>query len=63
MTSDNDAHQVYARFDSAGEYEIQISGRSNYHAIDRFVLFRQLNANANVSQADATNNSRGESSH
>lgn len=37
-TSDNDAHEIYARFDSPGLYLIQISGRSKNHAIDRIVL-------------------------
>lgn len=39
-TSDHDAHEIYATFDDAGVYTIQISGRSNHHAIDRFVLFK-----------------------
>lgn len=60
-TSDNNAHQVYADFDTIGEYEIQISGRSRHHAIDRFVLFRDLNNNGNVLQSYATNSDRLES--
>lgn len=39
-TSDSDAHNIFAKFDTAGIYTIQISGRSNYHAIDRFVLYK-----------------------
>jgi hypothetical protein len=38
-TSDHDAHEIYAAFDTAGVYTVQISGRSENHAIDRFVLF------------------------
>lgn len=38
-TSDNDPHEIYATFDTAGFYTIQISARSKNHAIDRFVLF------------------------
>jgi len=37
-TSDNDAHDIYARFDATGLYMIQISGRSQNHAIDRLVM-------------------------
>ncbi|WP_283708614.1 hypothetical protein [Marinicella marina] len=37
-TSDNDAHEIFARFDTSGLYLIQISGRSQNHAIDRMVL-------------------------
>ncbi|MEL6148423.1 MAG: hypothetical protein AAFV33_02910 [Chloroflexota bacterium] len=38
-TSDFDAHQVYVQFDSPGVYTMQVSARSNGHAIDRMVLF------------------------
>gem|GEM_PF-2050497 len=61
-TSDSDAHGVYADFNSVGEYEIQISGRSRFHAIDRFVLFRSRNNTNNVSESFATNSNRPESS-
>lgn len=37
-TSDNDAHQIYARFDNPGTYNILISVRSSSHALDRMVL-------------------------
>ncbi len=40
QTSDNDAHQIYARFDYPGLYTIAVSGRSKNHAIDRMVLYR-----------------------
>lgn len=60
-TSDNDSHQVYAYFGKVGEYQIQISGRSKHHAIDRFVLFRSLNASENVTQNYATNSARPQS--
>lgn len=39
-TSDRDPHNIYARFDSPGIYDIEISGRSKFHAIDQFVLFK-----------------------
>lgn len=61
-TSDSDAHSIYAEFDQAGEYEIQISARSQSHAIDRFVLFRSRNSTDNVSENFATNSARTESS-
>jgi N-acetylneuraminic acid mutarotase len=38
QTSDNDAHQIYARFDAPGVYNILLSARSSSHAIDRMVL-------------------------
>ena len=37
-TSDNNAHQIFARFDEPGIYNILISVRSSSHAIDRMVL-------------------------
>ncbi|WP_245911400.1 malectin domain-containing carbohydrate-binding protein [Neolewinella xylanilytica] len=37
-TSDNDGHQIYARFDAPGTYNILVSARSSSHAIDRMVL-------------------------
>lgn len=60
-TSDNDAHAIFAQFNRAGVYDVQISGRSKDHAIDRFVLFRESNASNNVSQSFATNASRPQS--
>ncbi len=38
-TSDHDPHAIYASFDSAGIYTIEIAGRSFGHAIDRIVLY------------------------
>ncbi len=37
-TSDNDPHQIYARFDAPGIYNIAVSARSSNHVIDRMVL-------------------------
>ncbi len=37
-TSDNDGHQIYASFNNPGIYTVQISGRSEHHALDRFIL-------------------------
>lgn len=39
-TNDNDPFDVFATFDNAGVYDIEISGRSNGHALDQFVLFK-----------------------
>ncbi len=52
-TSDNDPHQIYVVFDEAGDYTIEISGRSFGHGIDRFILF-----NDNFDFANVTNDSR-----
>ena len=54
-TSDNDPHDIFARFDTAGTYDIEISGRSVSHAIDQFVLFKtdknlQIAQNAALSE-------------
>lgn len=40
-TSDNDAHNIYVEFESEGEYTMEVSGRSESHAIDQFVLFQE----------------------
>ncbi|MEM7703933.1 MAG: hypothetical protein AAF358_00180 [Pseudomonadota bacterium] len=37
-TSDNDAHDIFARFDSAGVYTIRLSARSSSHVIDRLIM-------------------------
>ncbi|MFP4366350.1 MAG: hypothetical protein ACLFQA_04570 [Bacteroidales bacterium] len=38
-TSDHDPHAIYARFEEAGIYTVEISIRSDYHYLDRFVMF------------------------
>lgn len=38
-TSDNDAHDIFVKFDVPGTYTMEISARSSGHAIDKFVLF------------------------
>ncbi|WP_405415823.1 Ig-like domain-containing protein [Maribacter sp. Asnod1-A12] len=55
-TSDNDAHAVYATFNSAGVYTIQVSARSNGHTIDRMVLYKE----SSYSAAQAESLSRAE---
>jgi len=44
-TSDNDAHAIYVKFDNPGIYTMQISGRSQYHQIDRIVMYLPSVAN------------------
>lgn len=39
-TNDRDPFNIFAQFDTAGTYNIEISGRSKAHALDQFVLFR-----------------------
>ncbi|MGB5819965.1 MAG: hypothetical protein WBG90_10820 [Saonia sp.] len=39
-TFDNNAHDIFVRFDQAGTYTMEISARSSGHAIDKFVLFK-----------------------
>lgn len=40
-TSDNDAHDIFVKFDTPGTYTMEISARSSGHAIDKFVLFNE----------------------
>lgn len=47
-TSDHDPHEIFVEFDTAGIYKLEISGRSNGHAINRLALFHD---EANAAQA------------
>jgi hypothetical protein len=38
-TSDHDAHDIAARFDTVGVYSIEINARSSFQAIDRLILW------------------------
>lgn len=49
QTSDHDAHQIYAEFDEAGEYLLQISGRSKDHLLDRIIIYHS-SVNGNVAR-------------
>lgn len=40
-TSDNDAHDIYVEFPTAGIHEMEIAVRSSHHLIDRIVLHRE----------------------
>jgi len=51
-TSDNDAHDIFATFDTAGRYTIELSGRSQGFAIDRIVLYQTSVTQATATDAD-----------
>ncbi|MEM1120948.1 MAG: hypothetical protein AAGJ18_10910 [Bacteroidota bacterium] len=55
-TSDNDPHNIFVEFDTAGVYSLEIAGRSKGHAIDRLVLYH-----SDVGRAFATSAVRPES--
>lgn len=42
-TSDNDAHDIFVVFNTPGIYSMEISGRSQYHLIDRITLSNNTN--------------------
>lgn len=50
-TSDNDPHVIYATFNSAGVYDVLVSGRSNGHWIDRLVLYKEGSYTASQAQS------------
>ncbi len=56
-TRDNDPHNIFVEFRQAGTYTLNVSGRSNGHALDRIVLYL---ANS-VSEGFATSTDRPES--
>lgn len=47
-TNDKNPYDVFVTFDTPGTYNVEISGRSNGHAIDQFVLFK---TNKSLAQA------------
>lgn len=54
LTSDHDGHDIFVTFSNAGVYLMEISARSDYHAIDRLLLFEEnINSNDAI-QAAAT---------
>ena len=55
-TSDHDPHLIFVKFDEAGIYTMQVSARSNYHGLDRVVLFKK-----GKSEDAATKKSNGRS--
>ncbi|MGF1445243.1 MAG: Ig-like domain-containing protein [Pikeienuella sp.] len=46
-TSDSDAHDIYARFDTPGTYTVTVAARSSSHAIDRMILVNEAVFGAN----------------
>ena len=40
-TNDNNPYPIYAKFDNPGTYTVEISMRSDYQFLDRFVLFNE----------------------
>ncbi|MEQ8422007.1 MAG: Ig-like domain-containing protein [Arenibacter algicola] len=50
QTSDHDDHFIYATFNQAGVYTIQVSGRSSGHSIDRMVLYKESSYSASSAQ-------------
>lgn len=53
-TSDHDAHDIFVTFSNAGVYLMEVSARSDYHAIDRILLFEEnINQNNAFEAADA----------
>ncbi|MEL7122516.1 MAG: T9SS type A sorting domain-containing protein [Bacteroidota bacterium] len=49
QTSDHDAHDIVASFDTAGVYSIEINARSSFHCIDRMILWH----NSDVKKVNA----------
>lgn len=54
-TSDNDPHDIFVTFESPGIYTMEVSGRSQFHGLDRFVLFT-----GSAALSDAQNAERSE---
>lgn len=57
-TSDRDPHEIYATFNNPGIYTVQISGRSNGHGIDRFVMFKDSKYSVSQATNKALNETR-----
>jgi hypothetical protein len=52
-TSDHDAHDIYVTFEAPGVYLLEISARSDFHAIDRMLLHKEdISQNDALSQAE-----------
>ena len=52
-TSDHDAHDIFVTFSNAGVYLMEVSARSDYHAIDRILLYEEnMNQNTAFDAAD-----------
>ncbi len=52
-TSDNDSHNIFVTFDQPGVYLLEVSARSDYHGIDRMLLFEEsMNQSNAIDAAD-----------
>ncbi len=59
FTSDNDAHDIYVVFETPGVYLLEISARSDFHGIDRMLLFKEnISQNDALDEADAFSNKK-----
>ena len=53
LTSDNDGHEIYVVFETPGVYELEVSARSDFHGIDRMLLYKEdMNQNDAIMAAD-----------
>lgn len=52
-TSDNDARNIFVEFDAPGVYTIQVSGRSQYHRVDRMVLYNTATSSLSAATGGA----------
>lgn len=53
VTSDNDAHEIFVTFDEEGYYLLEVSARSDFHGIERLLLFHEsLSRNEAIEAAD-----------
>ncbi|WP_158211881.1 Ig-like domain-containing protein [Robiginitalea sediminis] len=51
-TSDFNGHNIYARFNSAGNYTIQLSARSRGHQIDKIVMYKESQWSDNAARSN-----------
>ncbi|MDT0622465.1 hypothetical protein [Croceitalea vernalis] len=52
-TSDNDAHDIYITFENEGTYLMEVSARSDFHAIDRILMHKdEISNNDAIEQAE-----------
>jgi len=50
-TNDGSGHEIYVTFSKSGVYNIQVSGRSKGHTIDRMVLYKESNYSSSQAQS------------
>lgn len=59
-TSDHDGHEIYVTFNAPGVYNMQLSGRSNNHVIDRIVLALNPSGSTDLSLEETICTSSGD---